>query len=107
MASISGFGNFHAYREAREVLHTEPRAVNGILSLLYPPFSQVFGMTASPTVECVEVLQSKAYVCEDDLIEDYQANAQWELLFYKVRCLASAPVWISMLLCPFPLRQLS
>lgn len=48
-------------------------------------FSKVFGMTASPTVECVQVLQSKAYVCEDDLIEEYQANAQWELLFYKVR----------------------
>ncbi|CAM9952259.1 unnamed protein product [Scytosiphon promiscuus] len=43
----------------------------------------VFGMTASPTVECVQVLQSKAYVCEDDLIEEFQANAQWELLFYK------------------------
>lgn len=41
-------------------------------------------MTASPTVECVQVLQSKAYVCEDDLIEEFQANAQWELLFYKV-----------------------
>lgn len=47
---------------------------------------QVFGMTASPTVECVEVLQSKAYVCEDDLIEEFEANAEWELLFYKVRC---------------------
>ncbi|CAM9702173.1 unnamed protein product, partial [Hapterophycus canaliculatus] len=40
-------------------------------------------MTASPTVECVQVLQSKAYVCEDDLIEEFQANAPWELLFYK------------------------
>ena len=41
-------------------------------------------MTASPTVECVEVLQSKAYVCEDELIEEYQANAEWELLTYQV-----------------------
>ena len=46
---------------------------------------KVFGMTASPTVECVQVLQSKAYVCEDDLIEEFQANAEWELLFYKVK----------------------
>lgn len=47
-------------------------------------------MTASPTVECVEVLQSKAYVCEDDLIEEFQANADWELHFYKVRCSSTA-----------------
>ncbi|CAN0205144.1 unnamed protein product, partial [Laminaria digitata] len=46
------------------------------------PLPKVFGMTASPTVECVEVLQSKAYVCEDELIEEYQANAKWELLTY-------------------------
>lgn len=45
---------------------------------------QIFGMTASPTIECVSVLQSRAYVCEDDLIEEYQANAPWEMLYYPV-----------------------
>ncbi|CBJ48587.1 dicer-like 3 [Ectocarpus siliculosus] len=47
------------------------------------PLPKVFGMTASPTIECVEVLQCKAYVCEDDLIEEFQANADWELLSYE------------------------
>lgn len=49
------------------------------------PCKQIFGMTASPTIECVEVLQCKAYVCEDNLIEEFQANAAWELLSYEVR----------------------
>lgn len=42
-------------------------------------------MTASPTVECVETLHCRAYVCDDELIEEFQANAEWELLFYPVR----------------------
>ncbi|CAM9365498.1 unnamed protein product, partial [Ascophyllum nodosum] len=46
------------------------------------PLPKVFGMTASPTAECVEVLRCKAYVCEDNLIENYQANAEVELLRY-------------------------
>ncbi|CAM9476292.1 unnamed protein product [Discosporangium mesarthrocarpum] len=44
---------------------------------------KVFGMTASPTVECVAVLHCKAYVCEDREIEMYQANADWEVLHYQ------------------------
>ncbi|CAN0272956.1 unnamed protein product, partial [Ectocarpus sp. 12 AP-2014] len=48
------------------------------------PLPKIFGMTASPTIECVEVLQCKAYVCEDDLIEEFQANADWELLSYEI-----------------------
>lgn len=32
----------------------------------------------------MDVLQSQAYVCDDDLIEEYQANAAWEMLYYPV-----------------------
>ena len=59
------------------------RRFNPILLWFTAP--QVFGMTASPTAECVEVLRCKAYVCEDSLIENYQANAEVELLRYPVR----------------------
>lgn len=67
--------------------------------------SQVFGMTASPTVECVEVLRCRAYVCEDDLIEEFQANAQWELLFYPVSFFFNVlAVWRFVFLLYSPVR---
>lgn len=55
-----------------------------LVFLFFVCVRQVFGMTASPTVECVDVLQCRAYVCEDELIEEFQANAQWEILHYPV-----------------------